>query len=80
MARRHHPGLVPKLVAHKFDGSKARRGPGTPRIKREIEQLIVLTNCGRRVDGSDDAELGEISTDRIDHRGLLADKEMARAM
>ena len=30
-----------KLVAHKFDGSKARRGPGRPRISREVEQLIV---------------------------------------
>ena len=30
-----------KLVARKFDGSKARRGPGRPRIRREIEQLIV---------------------------------------
>jgi hypothetical protein len=30
-----------KLVARKFDGSKSRRGPGRPRIKREVEQLIV---------------------------------------
>ena len=30
-----------KLVVRKFDGSKARRGPGRPRIKREVEQLIV---------------------------------------
>ena len=30
-----------KLVARKFDGSKARRIPGRPRIKREVEQLIV---------------------------------------
>jgi hypothetical protein len=30
-----------KLVAHKFDGSKARRGPGRPRVPREVEQLIV---------------------------------------
>ncbi|HEY2230983.1 MAG TPA: hypothetical protein VGI22_25260 [Xanthobacteraceae bacterium] len=30
-----------KLVARKFDGSKSRRSPGRPRIKREIEQLIV---------------------------------------
>ena len=30
-----------KLVARKFDGSKARRGPGRPRINREVEQLIV---------------------------------------
>jgi len=29
------------LVARKFDGSKARRGPGRPRIKREVEQLII---------------------------------------
>jgi len=30
-----------KLVASKFDGSKARRGPGRPRMRREVEQLIV---------------------------------------
>src|SRR5438552_9877185 len=30
-----------KLVARKFDGSKARQGPGRPRIRREVEQLIV---------------------------------------
>jgi hypothetical protein len=30
-----------KLLARKFDGSKARRGPGRPRISREVEQLIV---------------------------------------
>ena len=30
-----------ELVARKFDGSKARRNSGRPRIKREVEQLIV---------------------------------------
>ena len=30
-----------RLVARKFDGSKARQGPGRPRVKREVEQLIV---------------------------------------
>jgi hypothetical protein len=30
-----------KLVARKFDGSKAPRGPGRPRIDRALEQLIV---------------------------------------
>ena len=30
-----------KLVARKFDGSKARRSRGRPRIKREVKQLIV---------------------------------------
>ena len=34
-------GRYRKLVARKFDGSKARRGPGGPRIKREVEQLII---------------------------------------
>src|SRR5213075_1781464 len=34
-------GWYRKLVARKFDGSKARRGPGRPRIKREVEHLIV---------------------------------------
>jgi putative transposase len=30
-----------KMVARKFDGSHARRGPGRPRISRKIEQLTV---------------------------------------
>src|ERR1700694_4449829 len=34
-------GWYRKLVARKFDGSKARQGPGRPRIKREVEHLIV---------------------------------------
>jgi hypothetical protein len=34
-------GWYRKLVARKFDRSKARRGPGRPRIKREVEQLII---------------------------------------
>src|SRR2546430_3772072 len=29
------------MVARKFDGSQARRGPGRPRISRKVEQLIV---------------------------------------
>ena len=33
-------GWYRKLVARKFDGS-ARRGPGRPRIRREVEQLII---------------------------------------
>src|SRR5262249_40806164 len=34
-------GWYRKLVARKFDGPKARRGPGRPRIRREVEQRIV---------------------------------------
>jgi hypothetical protein len=34
-------GWYRKLIARKFDGSKARRGPCRPRIKREVEELII---------------------------------------
>src|SRR5262244_1938993 len=34
-------GWYRRLVARKFDGSRARRGPGRPRIKREVEELII---------------------------------------
>jgi hypothetical protein len=34
-------GWYRKLVARKFDGSKVRRGSGRPRIKREVEELII---------------------------------------
>ena len=34
-------GWYRKLVAHKFDGSKARRNVGRPPIEAEIEPLIV---------------------------------------
>jgi putative transposase len=30
-----------RLVARKFDGSRARRGPGRPRIDQDVEGLIV---------------------------------------
>jgi putative transposase len=34
-------GWYRKLVARKFDGSKARRGAGRPRTDSELERLIV---------------------------------------
>ncbi len=34
-------GWYRKRVAHKFDGSKARRYPGRPRIEPELEELVV---------------------------------------
>ena len=42
-----------KVVARKFDGSKARRSPGRPRIKREVEQLIVRMAKRNRAWGYD---------------------------
>jgi hypothetical protein len=51
-------GWYRKLVARKFEGSKARKGLGRPRITREVEQLIVrmaeeivgaLANLGYKV-------------------------------
>jgi homeodomain-containing protein len=46
-------GWYRKLVARKFDGSKARRRPGRPRIKREVEQLIIRMASENRTWGYD---------------------------
>ncbi len=49
-------GWYRKLVVRKFDGS-ARRGPGRPRIKREVEQLIIRM-AGENGDWGYDRMLG----------------------
>ena len=41
-----------------------------------MEQFLNSSAPDRR----DNAELSEVGSDRINHRGLLADKQMARAM
>jgi len=46
-------GWYRKLVARKFDGSKARRCPGRPRIGREIEALILRMASENRSWGYD---------------------------
>jgi len=46
-------GWYRKLVARKFDGSKARRGPGRPRIGREVEGLIIRMASENRSWGYD---------------------------
>jgi putative transposase len=58
-----------KLVAGKFDGSKARRGPGKPRVTREVEQLIVRMASENRDWGYDRivgalANLGYVISDQ----------------
>ena len=45
-------------------------------IGDDIEQLLHTLAPDRR----DDPKLGKMGTDRIDHRGLLTDEQMARAM
>ena len=45
-------------------------------ISDDMEQLFDTVSANRR----DDAELGKVGADRIDHCSLLAHEEMARAM
>ena len=45
-------------------------------IGDHIKQLLDTLASYRR----DNPELGKMSADRVDHGGLLADKQMARAM
>src|ERR1700740_3287316 len=45
-------------------------------ISDDIEQLFDTVSANRR----DDAELGEVGADSIDHRSLLANKKVACAM
>jgi putative transposase len=58
-----------KLVARKFDGSKARRAPGRPRIRCEVERLIVRMASENRDWGYDRivgalANLGYVISDQ----------------
>jgi len=58
-----------KLVAPKFDGSPARQGPGRPRLKREVEQLIIRMASENRDWGYDRiagamANLGYVISDQ----------------
>src|SRR6185295_5871062 len=58
-----------KLVASKFDGSKARSGPGRPWIRREVEQLVVRMASENRDWGYDRiagalANLGHVGCDQ----------------
>ncbi|MGH8515088.1 MAG: hypothetical protein ACREV8_14345, partial [Gammaproteobacteria bacterium] len=46
------------------------------RIGHNIEQVFDTLAPHRR----NDSEFGKMGTDRVDHRRLLADEEMARAM
>lgn len=69
-----------KLVAHKFDGSKQRKGIGRPRIDEEIEDLVVQMAEENRSWGYDRiagalAELGDEISDQtvgniLKRRGL----------
>src|SRR5450755_2841781 len=74
------PAWYRKLVAGKFDGSEARRGPGRPRVTREVEQLIVRMASENRDWGYDRivgalANLGFVISDQtvgnILHRHTL---------
>src|SRR5712671_8214867 len=58
-----------KLVARKFDGSKAHQRPGRPRVSREVEELIVRMASENRDWGYDRiagamANLGYVISDQ----------------
>src|ERR1700704_39557 len=81
-------GWYRKLVARKFDGAKARRGPGRPRIKREVEELIIRMASENRDWGYDRivgalANLGFAISDQtvgnvLQRHGLLPAPERKR--
>ena len=52
------------------------RHPFVTWVGDDLEQFLDTIASDRR----DDPELGKMGTDRIDHRGLLADEQMARAV
>jgi putative transposase len=58
-----------RKVARKFSGSQARQGPGRPRLKREVEQLIIRMASENRDWGYDRiadavANLGYVISDQ----------------
>jgi len=64
-----------RLVARKFDGSRARRTAGWPRIDREVEELIVRMAEENRSWGYDRivgalANLGHVSVPELDVGGM----------
>jgi putative transposase len=81
-------GWYRKLVARKFDGSKVCRGPGRPRIKREVEELIIRMASENRDWGYDRiagalANLGYKASDQtvgnvLRRHGLLPAPERKR--
>ena len=67
----------PQLGAERGETRARNLGhPFVTWIGDDVEQFLDTLASDRR----DDPELGKMGADRIDHRGLLADEEMARAM
>ena len=52
------------------------RHPFVARVGNNMEQLLDTFAADRR----DNAELGKLSSDRVNHSGLLADEQMTCAM
>ena len=87
-----HGRTIHWVIRYRSIGANAERCPLRPESDRsgarnirqtfvawisdDIEQLLDTHTADRR----DDPELGKMGTDRIDHSGLLANEQMARAM
>ena len=71
-------GWYRKLVARKFDGS-ARRGPGRPRIKREVEELI-LRMAGENRDWGYDRIAGALASDWVGSCAIIIERRRDGAL
>ena len=66
-------GWYRKLIARKFDGSKARRYPGRPRIKREVEELILGMASANR-DWGYDRIAGALASDWVGSCAIIIER------
>src|SRR6267378_3766205 len=68
---------APQLSAERGKAGTGNLGhPFVARLGNNMEQFGDSSTPDRR----DNAELGKVSSDRINHRGLLADEQMACAV
>jgi hypothetical protein len=80
MITRSNSKICSLRLSRNAERRKARKGklrhPFVARVGNNMEQFGDAFAPDQR----DNAELGKVSSDRVDHSGLLADKQMASAV